>query len=163
MSQGPYPPPAPGQRATGGGRFTPPPAGTYGAPGGGGPRLDGLAGAGLILAIFGLVGALMNLLTGLLGTCCVVCTVGSTFIALAAAVPAVAGLVMGWISMGRTRQDPQRVSGWGLALAAAIVASGALMLCLLEVVVPWLGLGILAHSGSLHPTPAPITRPVAPP
>lgn len=159
MSQGPYQAPAPGQGAPGGG-FTPPAPGTYGGPEGGGPRPDGLGIAGVILSVLGLVGAVLNLLTGLLGTCCVVCTVGSTFIAIAAAVPAIAGLVMGVVSMKRTRAYPHYYSGWGLALGATIVSGAALALCVLEIVLPWLGLGLLTHTGTIHTGPAPIHTPI---
>lgn len=150
-----------GQHPEGGG-FTPPPAGSYAgpAPDGGGPRPDGLGIAGLILGILALIAAIANLLTGLFGTCCVVCTVGSTFIAMAAAVPGVTGTVMGAMSMKRTKEYPRHYSGWGLALAATAVSATALVLCVLEIVLPWLGLGILSHGGSIRTTvPPPIPWP----
>lgn len=163
MTEGPYQPPTPGASPAGGGAFTPPPPGTYQGPEGGGPRPDGLGIAGLILGILALIASLANLLTGLFGTCCVVCTVGSTFIAMGTAVPAIAGGVMGMVSMKRTRAYPRHYSGWGLALAAAIVSGTALVLCLVEIVLPWLGYGVLLHTGTIHTThPTPIIFPSPP-
>jgi hypothetical protein len=155
MSYGPPPgyPPA--------GSFSPP--GGYGAPpdslGPGGPRPDGLGIAALIVGILGVIVGVLNLFSGLLGTCCVLCTVGSTFIAIIGLVPSGSGLLLANLSLSRIKRHPGRLTGKGLALAALVVSGAATLLCVLEVVLPWLGLGFLYATGIVHPSTGPTVRP----
>ncbi len=137
------PPGAPG--------FTPPPAGSFGSPPGfpapGGPRTDTLAVAGLVLGIVALLGAILNMLSGLFGTCCFLCTLGSTVIGIVVLVPAIAGIVMGTLSVSRINKAPQQLTGKGMAVAALVLGAISALLALAEIVLPWLGIACFAATG----------------
>ena len=138
-----------------GGGYGAPPAGSYGGPPGygppPGPRTDTLAVAGLVLSIVALLGAILNMLSGLFGTCCFLCTLGSTVIGVLVLVPAIAGIVMGGLSVSRINKTPEQFGGKGMAVAALVIGIIAALLGLAEIVLPWLGIACFAAAGSTGP------------
>lgn len=154
------PPPGPGGYGPppGPGGYGPPGHGSgFGAPGGfhappgapqGGPKTDQLAVAGLICGILGLVGAILNGISGLFGACCVLCTVGATILGIVVLIPSVAAVVMGGMSVSRINKNPEALSGKGMAIAALILGGVATLAALAEIVLPWLGIACFAASGA---------------
>ena len=141
----------------GGGGFGPPGGGGFGPPGGGGggmapvpagPRTDALAIVSLVAGIVGLLLASANIVTMIFGACCVVCTIGSTFIGGLAALLAGAGLVSGVLSVRRIAEKPEELTGKGVAIAGAVVAGIGLLVAIATIVLPWLGLGCMAASSA---------------
>lgn len=133
----------------------PPPVGSYGMPppSAYGPRVDGMAISGLVLGILGMVGGLFNLLSGLLGTFCMLCTIGSTFIGIIAFLPSATGVALGALGERRIRNNPRRYTGRGIAIAAIVVSGLAALLALVEIVLPWFGIGCLYATGSIKTPP----------
>jgi hypothetical protein len=146
------PPPAPpgGYGPPG---FMPPPVGSYGVPppGAFAPRVDGMAITGLILGVIGILIGFVNLLSGFLGTFCVICTVGSTFIGVIGLIPSGTGVALGVMGEKRIRTNPGRFTGRGVAIAAIVVSGLATLVALVEIILPWLGIGCLHFSGALSP------------
>lgn len=162
------PPPGPGGYGPppGPGGYGPPPGpGGYGPPGHGsgfggpgfaappgapqgGSKTDQLAVAGLICSILGIVGAILNGISGLFGACCVLCTVGATILGIVVLIPSVAGVVMGGMSVSRINKNPEALSGKGMAIAALVLGAIATLGALAEIVLPWLGMACFAASGA---------------
>lgn len=145
------PPGAPGGYGPPG--FIPPPVGTYGMPppSAFAPRVDGMAVTGLVLGVIGILIGLLNLLSGLFGTFCVLCTIGSTFIGVIGFLPSATGVTLGVLGEKRIRTNPGRYTGRGLAITAIVISGLATLLALVEIVLPWLGLGCLHMSGAISP------------
>lgn len=152
----PYGPP-PGAPGAPGGYgppgFIPPPVGTYGMPppSAFAPRVDGMAVTGLVLGVIGIIIGLVNLLSGFLGTFCVICTIGSTFIGVVGFLPSATGVILGLLGEKRIRTNPGRYTGRGLAIGAIVVSGLSALLALVEIVLPWFGIGCLYASGSVLP------------
>lgn len=149
------PPPGPGGYGPPPGGYGPPPAGSFGgAPGPGGPtgpRTDTLGIVGLVCSILGIVGAIVNAFAGAFGTCCVICTLGSTFLGAALLIPSLAGAVMGGMSVKRIADHPQHLTGKGIAMAALVIGLVSSLLVIAEIVLPWLGIACFAASGAAGP------------
>jgi hypothetical protein len=101
----------------------------------------------LVLSIVALLGAILNMLSGLFGTCCFLCTLGSTVIGIVVLVPAVASIVMGAMSASRINKAPAQFSGKGMAIAALVLGAISALLALAEIVLPWLGIACFAATG----------------
>ena len=149
------PPPGAGGYGPPPGGYTPnvPPGFTPGTVGGGGgglggPKTDTLAVVGLVASILGLVGGLLNILSGLFGTCCFLCTLGSTVIGVLVLLPSGAGAIMGGLSASRINKEPERLTGKGLAMAALVVGVLATLLALAEIILPWFGIACFSFLGS---------------
>ena len=91
------------------------------------------------------------MLSGLFGTCCFLCTLGSTVIGVLVLVPAIAGIVMGGLSVSRINKTPEQFGGKGMAVAALVIGIIAALLGLAEIVLPWLGIACFAAAGSTGP------------
>ena len=150
---GQAPPPGPGVP----GPFSPPPAG-FGAPPGmappggpGGARTDVVGIMALVSSILGLIGGLINILSGLFGTCCVLCTMGSTVIGVIVFIPSAAGAVMGGISLSRIKHEPEKHTGKGVAMAGLILGILASLLAIAEIILPWFGIACFAVAGQTSP------------
>lgn len=115
------------------------------------PRVDGMAVTGLILGVIGILIGTVNLLSGFLGTFCVICTVGSTFIGVIGFLPSATGVALGVMGEKRIRTNPSRFTGRGIAIAAIVLSGLATLVALVEIVLPWFGIGCLYASGSLKP------------
>ncbi len=140
------PPPGPGGH---GSAFNQPPG--FASPPAGGPggkKTDQLAIAGLVCSILGLVGAILNGISGLFGACCVLCTVGATVLGIIVLIPSGAGVVMGAMSISRINKRPDELEGKGLAVAALVIGAIAVIAALAEIILPWLGIACFAASGA---------------
>jgi hypothetical protein len=115
------------------------------------PRVDGMAVTGLVLGVIGMLIGIVNLLSGLLGTFCVACTIGSTFIGIVGLLPSGTGVLLGFLGEKRIRTNPARYTGRGIAIAAIVVSGLATLLALIEIVLPWFGIGCLYLTGSVLP------------
>jgi hypothetical protein len=115
------------------------------------PRVDGMAVTGLVLGVLGMVMAMLNLLSGFLGTFCVICTIGSTFIGVIAFLPSATGVALGFFAEKRIRTNPQRYTGKGVAIGAIVLSGLAALVALVEIVLPWFGIGCLYATGSVSP------------
>ena len=88
------------------------------------------------------------MLSGVLGSCCPVCTVGSTLLGIVVALPSFAGALMGGICVMRVSGRPQELTGRGIGLAALILGIIALVLALATIILPWLGIACMSAAGS---------------
>ena len=88
------------------------------------------------------------MLSGVLGSCCPVCTVGSTLLGILVALPSFVGALMGGICMMRVRGRPQELTGRGIGLAALILGIVAFVLALATIILPWFGFACMSAAGS---------------
>ncbi len=124
------------------------------------PRTDTLAIVALVGGLLALAGAIANLVTGIFGMCCPLCTIGGAVIGAIVAVPAITGIACGAISYKRTTTEGgEPLTGKGLALTGAITGGLAMVMTVVTVVGPWLGLGCMAATAPPPPPDGTTTSP----
>ncbi|MBX3131154.1 MAG: hypothetical protein KF718_30830 [Polyangiaceae bacterium] len=127
--------------------YGPPP---YPPPGPPLQRTDQLAVIALVSSLLGLIGAVLNGVSGLFGACCVLCTVGTTVLGVLVLVPSLAGAVMGGMSIARINREPERLGGKMLAVAALVVGVLSSFAAIAEIVLPWFGLACMTAAQGLR-------------